>query len=182
MEAPNAAAQPEGAVVSGGTVASYCHVHLASDGRLASALVAAARRGMRLASLQPTATEMLGAILGVDGARRRLVGISEWCDYPEALVEGKEVISRSAVQVPAATPCWPHATSSTLLSPLFAHAATLTQAPLTQSCNPLLSFNSSVDDRAQKWNLSSSASKRAGPPRPTRSVLSGSGTTSLASV
>lgn len=98
MEAPNAAAQPEGAVVSGGTIASYCHVHLASDARLPSALVAAARRGMRVLSLQPTATEMLGAILGVDGARRRLVGVSEWCDYPEALVEGMEVVSRSAVQ------------------------------------------------------------------------------------
>ena len=35
------------------TVATYCHLHLGSDARLAPALVRAARRGQRVVSLLP---------------------------------------------------------------------------------------------------------------------------------
>lgn len=99
MQIPGASAQPEGAVVCGSTIASYCHMHLSSEPQLAPALVAAARRTFRVASLQPTATEMLAAIVGVERGRHMLVGVSEWCDYPEELVAGVEVISKSVLQL-----------------------------------------------------------------------------------
>ena len=81
----------------GRTLATYCHFHLGSGARLAPAIVAAARRGQRVVSLLPSATEMVAAVLGEAGAAARLVGVSEHCDWPAAVVAGKRVVTRSAV-------------------------------------------------------------------------------------
>ena len=51
MEAPGALAAPEGVVMCGRTVATYCHVHLGSDERLAAAFVRAARSSQSVVSL-----------------------------------------------------------------------------------------------------------------------------------
>ncbi|CAE8687978.1 unnamed protein product [Polarella glacialis] len=101
MEAPNALESPEGALLCGGrTVATYCHVHLGSDPRLASAFVRAARFGQRVVSLTPAATEMLALLFGVrNRARQRLLGVSEHCDYPRWMVEGLHKVSKSAVDL-----------------------------------------------------------------------------------
>jgi len=82
MERPGASYAPEG-VVCRATVASYCHVHLGATPSLAGAIVAAARRGLKVASLLPSGTEALCAI---PGGRERLIAISAHCDYPREIV------------------------------------------------------------------------------------------------
>lgn len=99
MEAPGALEAPEGAVLFGRTVATYCHVHLGCDSRLASAFVRAARRSQRVVSLVPSATELLSVLLGPVEARARLIGVSEHCDWPVEVVDGKRVVSRSAIEL-----------------------------------------------------------------------------------
>lgn len=96
MQSPGARSAPEGAIIHGRTVATYCHWHFGSDKRLAPALVGAARRGQRVVSLLPSATEMVALLLG-DGAADRLIGVSEHCDWPPALVRDLPNVSRSAV-------------------------------------------------------------------------------------
>ena len=48
-------------------------------------------------SLLPSGTEMVAVLLGVPAAGRRLIGVSEYCDWPAALVSGLPVVIRSAV-------------------------------------------------------------------------------------
>ena len=96
MEAPNT---PPEDLLHGRTIATYCHLHFASDARLAPAVVSAARRTQRVTSLIPSGTEMLAHLLGEAKARERLIGVSEYCDYPQALVRGLDVVSASAVQL-----------------------------------------------------------------------------------
>jgi iron complex transport system substrate-binding protein len=48
---------------------------------------------MRIASLLPSATEIVGAL----GLADQLVGISHECDYPPAVVAGKPILTRSAI-------------------------------------------------------------------------------------
>ena len=88
--------RPEGAVVNGATVATYNHFLL--DDELAAAFVGAARRSATVASLVPSGTEAARAILGDDGFARRVVGRSEYCDFPEAALR-LPVVSRSALTV-----------------------------------------------------------------------------------
>jgi cobyrinic acid a,c-diamide synthase len=75
MQTPRARPAPEGAVLARRTVASYCHLHLGSDARLAPALVRAARRGQRVVSLLPQGTEMVAALLAADEAAVSTVGV-----------------------------------------------------------------------------------------------------------
>ena len=98
MESPGARSAPEGAVVHGRTVATYCHFHFGSDERLAPALVGAARRRQRVVSLLPSGTEIVALLLG-DEAAERLIGVSEHCDWPPSLVCGLPAVSRSAVRL-----------------------------------------------------------------------------------
>ena len=100
MQAPGALAAPEGVVVHGNTIASYCHLHLASDARLAGAFVRAARRSShKVVSMVSSGTEMVALLLGSEEASRRLIGVSEYCDWPADVVTGVHVVSRAAVDL-----------------------------------------------------------------------------------
>lgn len=97
MQVPGALSAPEGALLHGGTVATYCHFHFGADTRLAPAFVGAARRGQRVVSLVPSGTEIVALILGEKEAAVRLIGVSEYCDFPAGLVRRLPVISRAVV-------------------------------------------------------------------------------------
>lgn len=97
LEAPHAEAEPEGAVMHGGTLATYCHLHFASHAGLAAAVVSAARRSLTVASLLPSGTELAAALLGEAETARRLVGVSEWCDFPPSAVTGLPAVTASAL-------------------------------------------------------------------------------------
>jgi len=98
MEVPAALPAPEGSLCKR-TVATYCHVHFGADPQLAPAFVRAARRSQLVVSTLPSATEMLCVLLDVEEVQRRLIGISEHCDYPAELVTSCHVVSRSAVEL-----------------------------------------------------------------------------------
>ena len=66
MERTGAEAAPAGVVRHGNTLASYVHLHWGSCPALAEALVAAARRRMTIASLLPSGTEIVCAVLSED--------------------------------------------------------------------------------------------------------------------
>ncbi|OQR99546.1 cobyrinic acid -diamide synthase [Thraustotheca clavata] len=86
MERPGAIVSPEG-VFQKNVLATYCHVHFGTNIDFASALVAAARRQIPIASFEPSATEIVTAIWDTPlsnalPSRRRLCGVSEFCDAP----------------------------------------------------------------------------------------------------
>ncbi|CAK4072264.1 unnamed protein product [Aphanomyces euteiches] len=94
---------PEGIVV-GATIASYCHVHFGATPTLPRALIQAARRRMRIASFEPSATETLGAIWATKlpeeshkPLTKMLQGVSEFCDFPPWLVDSRPRLSRSLI-------------------------------------------------------------------------------------
>ena len=99
MEAPGARVAPEGAVLHGATIATYCHVHFGSDGRLAAAFVRAARSRQHVVSLLPSGTEIVSLLLGKQQTAQRLIGISEHCDFPPEIVRNVPVLSRSTVSL-----------------------------------------------------------------------------------
>ncbi|OQR91776.1 hypothetical protein ACHHYP_04373 [Achlya hypogyna] len=110
MERPGAPTSPEG-VVQGGTIASYCHLHFGAHREFATALIATARRSMTVASFEPSATELLGAIwdsplpgetIVAQRSRRadkkaQLGGVSEFCDAPASLVAGTPRLTKSLI-------------------------------------------------------------------------------------
>lgn len=99
MEVPGALSAPEGSLLHGGTFATYCHFHFGADARLAPSFVGAARRGQLIVSLLPSATEIVCLLLGEKEAARRLIGVSEYCDWPVELVRQLPVVSQSAMPI-----------------------------------------------------------------------------------
>lgn len=97
MQVPGSSSAPEGAHLHGGTVATYCHFHFGADTRLATAIVGAARRTQLIVSLLPSGTEIVALLLGEKEASSRLIGVSEYCDWPEKLVRNLPVVSRTAL-------------------------------------------------------------------------------------
>ena len=98
MERPTAVPGWEG-VCSSRTIASYCHLHLASHPQLAPAIVGAARASACVVSLLPSATEIVAAILGGDAGliAQRLVGVSAHCDYPAEVTAAIRTCAKSLV-------------------------------------------------------------------------------------
>ena len=98
MERPAAVPGSEGVCISR-TIASYCHVHLASHPQLAPSIVGAARSSACVVSLLPSATEIVAAILGGDEGlvAQRLVGVSAHCDYPAEVTAGIRTCTKSLV-------------------------------------------------------------------------------------
>eukprot|EP00898_Chlorokybus_atmophyticus_P003274 jgi/Chlat1/3948/Chrsp26S04208 len=127
LQQPNANATLEGYQL-GNALASYVHLHWGSNPRFAASLVSRCRdvaelmshqqlegvrmmspaaasnecggdvgtptTAQRICSLLPSGTEILHAL----GVLDRVIGISDFCDFPSNISEGRHVVSRSAIR------------------------------------------------------------------------------------